>query len=559
MKKYIYLSVPVVFLALIAGIVFFDYAIEKSTQQNFVNSVRELEHESIVSLDIITLYPLSTEQEKGAKKSLNRDEIARVQSFFQDIESGKLSFLEYLGARYYKRWFRGARDGIAPFDDAEAPTYSCLLAMNAEARERLNLLGSVYGQYQNYQEDLFLTNFNPGKENIGLFYRSPKSVRIKNLGQWLLETISTGYAGDRDPSTPPSPSPSIPPSASPSNSTVASSYEQPSAGPIAELQAANLSGNLIKDADFNTLNKWERFHSSEVGDIVSLDKRGNYIVWERTGSRNDEGTVGVYQNLDVDVRNTRTLSLCLDVWVDYHTLERTGWWWEERDENGQMPVEITVLYLDKTGKSHQWSHGFLIDHHASAVLWVDPDTGKWEYKDGIAAPQNITPVPKASWCHFCFDLLDEAIRKDLKGQRALPKPARLIRILLYGNGWDFRGAVGNVVLRGDRIPPKETVQVYPPTTGRRRLSPGSSSFTFTTYLKSNESKSHVLQFRKNHHVAITVSDDARIKVLDPTGKPLTPLSSTARRVEVIIPRTDYYTILFRGGGRLEVTIDTLPQ
>jgi hypothetical protein len=223
-----------------------------------------------------------------------------------------------------------------------------------------------------------------------------------------------------------------------------------------------------------------------------------------------------------------------------------------------MPVEITLLYLDATGKSQQWNHKFLIHHKAPAVLWVNPDTGKWEYKSGVTAPQNVTPVPKASWCHFCFDLMDEAIRKDVKRRRILPKPARLTRILLYGSGWDFRGGVGNVMLKGDRISTEESVPRYTLTKGRRRLPPGSSSFTFTTHLMSNVPKSHALQFRENHQVVITISDDAYIKILDPARKPLRPVSSTARRLEVLIPRTAYYTIVLLGKGSLKVTINTSP-
>ena len=557
---YVFLIVPIIFLALVVGILLYDYTIEKSAQQNFVNHVSDLEYESIVSLEILTLHPLDNTQGKGEKRILNRDEIARVQKFLQSIETVDMTFFAYLGSRYYKKWFKGDTDEIDPFDNSDAPTYSCLLTMKTEANKRLNLLGSIYGQYKDYQQDLFLTNFN-GRENVSMFSRPPKPVRVKNLGQWILEAISTSYANDK---------PSISTATATSTSTVAAAptstaistatEESPSEGPIPRLQEVNLSENLIKDGDFNTLKEWERFHSSNVGDFISLEKGENYIVWERTNSQNDAGKVGVYQNLDVDVYEMRFLSLCLDVWVDYHTLTPTGWWWEERSVNEKMPVEIAVLYLDRTGKSHQWSHSFLSHHNAPLVLWVNPDTGKWEYKSGITASKNITPVPKASWGHFCFDLMDETIRKDPKAQRVLPKPARLTRILVYGNGWDFRGAVGNVMLRGEHIPAAETVPRYTLTKGRRRYSPGSSSFTFTTNLIPNVPKDHTLQFRQNHRVVISLSDDASIEVLDPARKPLIPVSSTARRFEVIIPRSAYYTIVFRGEeGSLRVTITSSPQ
>lgn len=555
MKKsiwlYLSLIVPLIGLALLVGILFFDYTIEKSSQQNFVNQVRDLEDEHLVSVNIITLHPLNPEQTKGEKKTLNPDEIARVQTFLQDIEIDEMTFFDYLGSRSYKRWFRGDTDALAPVDSSDAPTYSCLLTMKAEANKRFSLLGSVYGQNPEYQDALFLTNFEPGKGARDMFASAPKPVRIKNLGQWILEAISTSHA-----TSPANDKPS--PSLSPTTSTSPSANEQSSAGPIPGLQPVNLSENLLKNGDFNTLEEWERFHSSKAGDLISLEKGQNYIVWERTNSQNDKGKVGVYQNLDVDVFNTRSLSLCLDVWVDYHTLEHTGWWWEARDGNAEMPVEMTVLYLDKTGKSYQWNHKFLIQHNAPAVLWVNPDTGKWEYRSGVTPSQNVTPLPKASWGHFCFDLMDETSRKDGQGRRILPKPARLTRILLYGSGWDFRGAVGNVMLSGDRIPPAESAPGNSLTTGRRKLRPGSSSFTFTSYLMPNVPTSHVLQFRENHRVVITLSGDARIKILDPAKKPLIPIFSTARRFELRIPQTAYYTIVLLGKGSLEVTVNTSP-
>lgn len=142
-----------------------------------------------------------------------------------------------------------------------------------------------------------------------------------------------------------------------------------------------------------------------------------------------------------------SLYLCLDVWVGYHTLKNTGWWAEERGGSGEMPVHVTVVYRDRGGQQQRWDHGFLLDNKAQDVLWLNPKTGKREYKTGKTTLRNVTPVLKDSWSHFCFDLLDSNTRKDVKGHQTLPRPATITRIMLYGNGWDFRGAAGNVVLR----------------------------------------------------------------------------------------------------------------
>lgn len=137
--------------------------------------------------------------------------------------------------------------------------------------------------------------------------------------------------------------------------------------------------------------------------------------------------------------------LSLEAKVDSHTLKGTGWWSAERGGPGEMPVHVQVDYVDVEGKARSWSHGFLVRAKSEEVLWLNPETGIREYRKDVPLLRNATPVPAGQWVWVRFDLMDDAVRRDPAGE-LLPRPAKLTRIHLFGNGWDFRGAVRNVAL-----------------------------------------------------------------------------------------------------------------
>ena len=204
------------------------------------------------------------------------------------------------------------------------------------------------------------------------------------------------------------------------------------------LPAADLSNNLIQNGLMNGLSGWQKQHISQVKDYTVLKSYPNIAVWERGKSNNDGGLLGVYQELNADVSDATKLELCLDVWVGYHSLPNTGWWSEQNHGNGEMPVHVTVAYEDANGQSHDWDHGFMLSNSGGTTL------------------KDFTLVPQALWSHHCFNLMSDAVRRDPKRQKVLPKPAKITRVSLYGNGWDFHGAVGNVLLSsGGSAPPAQ--------------------------------------------------------------------------------------------------------
>jgi len=204
---------------------------------------------------------------------------------------------------------------------------------------------------------------------------------------------------------------------------------------IPPLNAASLSNNILKNGSLSGLAGWQKQHISNVKDYTDLKSYPNIAVWERNHSSNDGGLLGIYQDLNADVSGAKKLELCLDVWVGYHTLPNTGWWSEQNNGSGEMPVHITVAYEDGNGQSYSWDHGFMLSNSGGTTL------------------KNVSIVPQAVWNHRCFNLMSDAVRKDPKRQKVLPRPAKITRVSLYGNGWDFHGAAGNVLLSSGGIAP----------------------------------------------------------------------------------------------------------
>jgi hypothetical protein len=197
------------------------------------------------------------------------------------------------------------------------------------------------------------------------------------------------------------------------------------------LAAADLAGNLLANGAFEDLAGWGTLHQSDVADEIRLEDGGNFVLWERTRSGSDGGAVGLFQDLEVDVLGAEQVNLCLDVWVGYHTLQNSGRSSESQGSEGEMPAHITVRYLDASGNQGRWSHGFLIR------------------SEGETSLQNYTLVPAAEWSHVCVDLTDEGVLKDPRGEQTLPRPVTITQVRLFGDGWDFKGAVGNALLRAD--------------------------------------------------------------------------------------------------------------
>jgi hypothetical protein len=187
------------------------------------------------------------------------------------------------------------------------------------------------------------------------------------------------------------------------------------------LPAAALEGNLLKDGSFQNLEGWTQHDTTDAEDQISLEAGENYVVWTRTNSRFESRGLGVYQNdLDLEISGANTLILELDVWVGGQTLDGAGWL------SNEAPVLLEIMYLDQEDRTHTWRRGFIMH--------------------GEAEVQSITLVQQAVWTHVSVDLMDAQNRLDEFGS-AMPAPATILKVMVYGNGWDFKGAVGNLSLK----------------------------------------------------------------------------------------------------------------
>jgi hypothetical protein len=92
---------------------------------------------------------------------------------------------------------------------------------------------------------------------------------------------------------------------------------------------------------------------------------------------------------------------------------------------GEVPVHVEITYLDAQGEKFLWDRGFMVF--------------------GFSMVDHVHVIKKGVWTHFSFDLMDDAVRTNPKGD-VLPPPATILKVMVYGNGQDFTGAVGNLKL-----------------------------------------------------------------------------------------------------------------
>ncbi|MCZ7540235.1 MAG: hypothetical protein M5U29_10015 [Anaerolineae bacterium] len=117
--------------------------------------------------------------------------------------------------------------------------------------------------------------------------------------------------------------------------------------------------------------------------------------------------------------------------VIHLSLPNSGWWSDRNNGNGEYPIQVTLNFTGMDGQPFSWSGGFLASH------------------DGSTALRNYTLVPLGQWTTASRD--PAAARRRVDGPRAafaLPRPARLVNVIVGGSGWDFSGAVKSISIAG---------------------------------------------------------------------------------------------------------------
>jgi len=197
-----------------------------------------------------------------------------------------------------------------------------------------------------------------------------------------------------------------------------------------KLDSIDMRGNLIKNGAFKNLKGWNQIHKSNTNDTFSIKWKQNHIIFERAQSESDGGTLGVSQNIDAIVSKYKSLILSLDVWIDYHTLKDTGKWAKKHGGLGELPLMISMKYQDVNDILQVWNYGFIT---------------KSGRVDDSRAQINISYITKRKWHHYDINILSDSVRRDSSG-KVLPRPKKILQVNVYGKGWDFRGAIGNLKL-----------------------------------------------------------------------------------------------------------------
>lgn len=182
------------------------------------------------------------------------------------------------------------------------------------------------------------------------------------------------------------------------------------------LPADDLSGNLLINGTFQGMDGWQPLRNVDMFELPILKTQDNYVYWQRMPESPTRGEVGVSQDLDLDISFAQSLVLSLDVWLDAGSSADAS-----QEQRGGL-ARVTLDYTDWNGNPQTWDHTFEIG-----------GTGL-----------NTSAVPQAEWSNFLFDLY--TAWTDAYGN-ALPPPARLTQFSVFGEGTNFRGAAGNILLQ----------------------------------------------------------------------------------------------------------------
>jgi len=191
--------------------------------------------------------------------------------------------------------------------------------------------------------------------------------------------------------------------------------------------------NLIVNGDFSAgMSGWTVEQGCQsCGMQTNIDPAfGDYLAWARDNSGASGASIWARQPLGIDMATCRDLHIAFDVRVDGHTLPNSGWWTDEHGGNGEYPAMVRLAFMPAfQGSQFDWARGFLIVH------------------DGATSASNWIPVPANTWWHYEADVLSAPEWVDAFGN-VQTNPGVLTDIYVGGSGWDFTGAIDNIVLTG---------------------------------------------------------------------------------------------------------------
>ncbi len=202
-----------------------------------------------------------------------------------------------------------------------------------------------------------------------------------------------------------------------------------------------MTEKLIIDGDFeDAFNGWEVGHGWDFSNSVwncqlvyDEEKGSNVVQFERSQSGSDGSSVGITQDVFIDLAKYDDVKIKLDVKPMYQGLTGSG------GVGGEYPVMVQVAFIDQRDEPHVWTYGF--------------------YYDGDSFYDSSKKVGQDTWFTYTSPNLKEVLPDCADESRTYDKsawqlmtheykkpviPKYITRVLVFGSGWDYRGRADNV-------------------------------------------------------------------------------------------------------------------
>lgn len=165
-------------------------------------------------------------------------------------------------------------------------------------------------------------------------------------------------------------------------------------------------GDFTADPSWNVVNEDDKPGRVEVTD--------GYVRWTRSGALGNGGAVGIDIAVDIPVSDETTVGF--DVLASFRDVgDGCGW------TCGEYPVNVDLYLEDVAGNPYRLRYAF---NYGTAL----------EDKERDGYRQIATSVPMDVWARDLQFVVREG----------WPEAARIVRVHLYGNGWNFEGGIDDV-------------------------------------------------------------------------------------------------------------------
>lgn len=204
---------------------------------------------------------------------------------------------------------------------------------------------------------------------------------------------------------------------------------------------ADKKEKLITNGGFeDAMSGWTVGHSLDLSKsnwnckvVYDQNKKSNVIQFERGNSNASGSSVGIFQDVFIDLTKYKDVKLRLDVCPIYQSFSGGGW------VGGEYPIMVQIAFIDEQSNPYVWTYGFIYD-------------GESEY-------ENVTKIYQLDWFTYTSPNLKEILPDSADGKRLYDlkrwgqpyfeykppvKPKYINRVLVFGSGWDFKSRADNI-------------------------------------------------------------------------------------------------------------------